>query len=126
MKIAVPSNNPGGLKAGTSAHFGHCDVFTLVEVENGEIRRVGTLANEGHAQGGCLSPVGLLKGSGVDVLVAGGMGPRPLAGFQSVGIEVYFNEGASTVGAAVEHMLKGTARVFGPAHTCGGGQGHCH
>ncbi|MGD8563241.1 MAG: NifB/NifX family molybdenum-iron cluster-binding protein [Desulfarculaceae bacterium] len=121
MKIAVASRAPGGLEAEPSAHFGHCDAFTLVEVNQQEVGNVEVLANEGHAQGGCMAPVMLLKNSGVDALVAGGMGARPLAGFQQVGIQVFFNEGAPTVGEAIRLITSGQARVFGPAQVCGGG-----
>lgn len=33
MKIAIPSNSPGGLEADRSDHFGHCDVFTIVDLD---------------------------------------------------------------------------------------------
>ena len=58
------------LDAVLSEHFGHCDIFTLVDVEGDQLK-VTTLANGGHEQGGCLAPVMLLKGAGVDVMVAG-------------------------------------------------------
>jgi len=35
-RIAVPSAGKGGLDGHRSEHFGHCDAFTLVDVENGE------------------------------------------------------------------------------------------
>ena len=122
MRIAIPSDNPGGLEAPLSAHFGHCAVFTIVDV-NGDDLKVHTIANGGHEQGGCMAPVMLLKNAGVDVMVAGGMGQRPLMGFQQVGISVFFNEGAETVDAAVKLVLAGKARRFGPAQVCGGGGG---
>ena len=31
-RIAVPSIDEGGLNGQRSGHFGHCDVFTLVDV----------------------------------------------------------------------------------------------
>ena len=34
MKIAIPSVLPGGLEAQVGAHFGHCDCYTLVDVED--------------------------------------------------------------------------------------------
>ena len=40
MIVAVPSNAPGGLDAEMSGHFGHCDVFTLITLDQG---RVGSL-----------------------------------------------------------------------------------
>ena len=124
MKVAFPSENPGGMQAALSDHFGHCAVFTLVDVDKDVVQNVDVLPNTGHVQGGCMGPVMLLKNAGVDVLVAGGMGPRPLAGFQQVGIDVYFNEGAPRVEDAIKLLLTGAARRFGPAQVCGGGGGH--
>ena len=126
MKIAIPSGAPGGLDAELSAHFGHCEVFTLVLAEDGEAKGIELLNNVPHEQGGCMAPVMLLKEAGVDTLVAGGMGMRPLAGFQQVGIEVYFSEGVTTVKEALQLILTGKARRFGPAQACRGGEGHDH
>ena len=126
MLIAVPSEAPGGLEAPISDHFGHCAVFTLVEIADDEAPRVRLLPNQGHAQGGCMAPVMLLKQAGAHAMVAGGMGARPLAGFQQVGIRVHFKEDAVTVGDAIDRVTAGTARVFGPAQVCGGGGGGCH
>ncbi|MFH2010860.1 MAG: NifB/NifX family molybdenum-iron cluster-binding protein [bacterium] len=124
MLLAIPSNAPGGLEAATSDHFGHCDAFTLVTLDQDTVTSVQILPNAGHAQGGCMAPVMLLKNQGVEAMLAGGMGPRPLAGFQQVGITVYYNEGAPTVGEAVELVAQGRARAFGPAQVCGGGGGN--
>ncbi len=124
MKIAVPSNNPGGLESTVSDHFGHADAFTLVDVEEYEVKEVAILPNGGHEQGGCMAPVMLLKNAGVQVLAAGGMGMRPLSGFQQVGIEVFHSEQASTVDEVVQLIIKGQARKFGPAQACQGGGTH--
>lgn len=121
MKIAIPSNDPGGLDATISDHFGHCDVFTLVDVEEGKVTDIQLIPNAGHVQGGCMGPVMLLKNAGADIMAAGGMGMRPLAGFQQVGITVYFTENATTVKEIVDLIIAGKARPFGPAQVCGGG-----
>jgi FKBP-type peptidyl-prolyl cis-trans isomerase 2/predicted Fe-Mo cluster-binding NifX family protein len=124
MLIAVPSDAPGGLEAAISEHFGHSDVFTLVQVDDGQVGEVTVLANESHQQGGCMSPVMLLADRGAEALVAGGMGARPLQGFQQVGITVYYKEDAQTVGDAVQGIIDGTCREFGQQQTCGGHEGH--
>jgi len=125
MLIAIPSDDPGGLEAAISEHFGHCAAFTLVSVENSEIGEVSVVQNSGHEQGGCMSPVLTLKEHGAEVLLAGGMGMRPLSGFQQVGIAVHFKEHATSVREAVELFLAGECRSFGEAQTCGGGGGGC-
>lgn len=121
--IAIPSTNPGGLDAPLGAHFGHCDLYTLVTAENGQIADVQVIPNVPHQQGGCMAPVQHLANNGVHQLIAGGMGFRPLMGFNQAGIDVYFGGGAQTVGQAVEAMLAGELQQFTQEHTCGGG-GH--
>ena len=54
-----------------------------------------------------MAPVNHLAQNGVQVLIAGGMGMRPLMGFNQVGIDVLYGNGAQTVGDAVEAFLNG-------------------
>lgn len=122
--IAIPSENPGGLDAAVGAHFGHCDMYTLVAVDNGTIGDVSVIPNMPHQQGGCMAPVQYLASKGVKQLIAGGMGLRPLMGFNQVGIQVYFGAGAKTVGEAVQAAIEGKLVEFQQQHTCGGGGGH--
>jgi predicted Fe-Mo cluster-binding NifX family protein len=120
-RIAVPSTNPGGLEAEVGAHFGHCDLYTIIDVENGVVTAVSTLANVPHQQGGCMAPVNHLASNGVNQLIAGGMGMRPLMGFNQVGIDVFYGAGAPSVGTAVDALLKGALVKFTQEYTCGGG-----
>lgn len=120
-RIAVPSTVPGGLEAEVGAHFGHCDLYTIIDVENGAVKAVSTLPNVPHQQGGCMAPVQHLAGNGVNMLIAGGMGMRPLMGFNQMGIEVYYGAGAPSVGTAVDALLKGALVRFTQEYTCGGG-----
>lgn len=125
--VAVPSNFPGGLNAGNGMHFGHCDLYTLVEVEDKAIGNVTTLQNIAHKEGGCLAPVQMLAAKGVKVLLAGGMGMRPLSGFMDAGVEVYHSAGCSTVKDAVEAYIDGKLPLFGTDRTCKGHHGGgCH
>ena len=121
--IGIPSTNPGGLDALFGEHFGHCDLYTVIDVEDGEIKEVRTLPNVPHEQGGCMAPVQHLAQNGVKILIAGGMGMRPLMGFNQVGIEVYFSGGAPTIGQAVQGFLDGQLQPFTNEFTCGGGGG---
>jgi len=121
--LALPSAYPGGLEAALGAHFGHCDLYTLVQVEDGQVTEVKVIPNVPHQQGGCMAPVQYLAQNGVNVLIAGGMGLRPLMGFNQVGIEVYFGGQAASVGEAVQAFIEGQLPQFGQEHTCGGGGG---
>jgi predicted Fe-Mo cluster-binding NifX family protein len=118
--VAIPSTVPGGLDSLLGAHFGHCDLYTLVEVLDGRVQNVRTLPNVPHQQGGCMAPVNHLAQNGVQVLIAGGMGMRPLMGFNQVGIEVYYGAGAQTVGEALTAFLSDSLKQFTMEHSCGG------
>lgn len=123
-RIAVPSVNPGGLESGMGMHFGHCDLYTLVDISDGAVTSVTTLPNVPHQQGGCMAPVQHLAGHGVTALLAGGMGMRPLMGFQQSGINVFFAGNFQTVGDAVQAYLEGKLPAFSTEFTCQGGGGH--
>lgn len=125
-RIAIPSTQPGGLEASLGAHFGHCEVYTLVDVQDGRIAKVATLPGIPHEQGGCLRAVDHLARQGVSVLIAGGLGMRPLQGFNQAGIEVYRGEGDPGVGSLVASFLKGGLERFSPELTCHGGGHHHH
>lgn len=120
VKLAVPSTNPGGMNADMSMHFGHCDIYTIVEVEGEAVRNVTTLENIPHEQGGCMASVQHLMGNGVNALLSGGMGMRPLAGFRQAGIEVFFAGNCPTVEKAVQGYLSKSLQPFSSDFTCKG------
>lgn len=121
LKIAVPSVQPGGLDAAVAQHFGHCDLYTLIEADETTktVTSVTTVPSCAHEHGGCLAPVAYLADKGVNVLLSGGMGMRPLLGFLQSGVAVYYAAGAETVGKAVEAHLAGALPAFSPNHSCG-------
>jgi predicted Fe-Mo cluster-binding NifX family protein len=108
IRIAIPSQLPGGLEARRSGHFGRCECFTLVDVEDGAVGQVQVLVNAPHTEGGCMAPVMTLAENMVDVIVVDGIGGRPLLGFNQVGIAVHAGVGVdvqTTVGAYMEGGL---------------------
>ena len=120
-RIAIPSVNTGGLDGQRSGHFGHCDVFTLVDVEDGEIKEVSTIPNQEHVQGGCMVPVNFLAGHNVNALIVGGIGMRPLMGFRQVGINVYHDAVRPEIRPVVEDLIAGRLPIISDDQVCGGG-----
>ncbi|MBU3914420.1 NifB/NifX family molybdenum-iron cluster-binding protein [bacterium] len=123
-RIAVPSMENGGLEGVRSGHFGHCDVFTLVDVENGSIKEVSTIQNEEHVQGGCMVPVQLLARHNVNAIIVGGIGMRPLMGFKQFNIDVYHEAERSEIKPVVEDLINGKLAIIQNDQVCGGGGGH--
>jgi len=120
-RIAIPSMGTGGLDGERSGHFGHCDVFTMVDVENAEIKNVSTVENQSHVQGGCMVPVNLLADHNVNALIVGGIGMRPLMGFRQVGIDVYYDAERPQIRPVVEDLIAGKLPAIGEDQVCGGG-----
>lgn len=120
-RIAVPSNGQGGLDGTRAGHFGHCEVFTFIDVENGEIKNVSTLQNQEHVQGGCMVPVNLLAEHKVNALVVGGIGMRPLMGFRQVGIDVYHDGERAEIRPVIEDLIAGKLQIIANDQVCGGG-----
>lgn len=120
-RIAIPSMGNGGLEGQRAGHFGHCDVFTLVDVEDGAIKEVLTVNNGGHVQGGCMVPVNLLADHQVKALVVGGIGMRPLMGFRQVGIDVYHDGQRPEIRPVVEDLIAGRLPLIEDNQVCGGG-----
>lgn len=108
VRIAIPSELPGGLEARRSGHFGRCECFTLVDIADGSVNEVQVLTNAPHTEGGCMAPVMALAEHMVDAIVVDGIGGRPLMGFNQVGIAVHAGVGddvQTTVGAYLEGGL---------------------
>jgi predicted Fe-Mo cluster-binding NifX family protein len=122
-RIAVPSLEQGGLDGMRAGHFGHCDVFTLIDVEEGVIKNVSTIQNQEHVQGGCMVPVQLLADNKVDALVVGGIGLRPLMGFKQVNIDVYHDAERAEIKPVVEDLIAGNLPLIQNDQVCGGGGG---
>ena len=116
-RVAVPSDLPGGLQATRSGHFGRCSCFTLVDIDDGQVTNIEVVENAPHTEGGCLTPVLALAEHRVDAIVVDGIGGRPLAGFNQVGITVHRGYGPD-VSTAVSAYLAGGLPVVGFEGAC--------
>ena len=68
-----------------SAHFGHCQAFTLIDIENGKVVSKNVIPAPPHQPG--FLP-GFLAQKGANVVIAGGMGPRAIQLFEAQNIRV--------------------------------------
>jgi predicted Fe-Mo cluster-binding NifX family protein len=80
MKIAIPM-----AEGKLTAHFGHCQNFALIDVENNEIKNKEVLIPPPHEPG--VLPKWLHE-MGATLIIAGGMGHRAIGLFQENNIEV--------------------------------------
>jgi len=69
MRIAIPTD-----RGQVSAHFGHCEEFTIYDVDaNNKVNSKEVIENPGHEPG--FLPVFLAK-QNINCIIAGGMGSR--------------------------------------------------
>jgi predicted Fe-Mo cluster-binding NifX family protein len=87
-RIAFACEDNTGLESEVSAHFGRCPYYTIVGVEGTEILQTEVLENpyfDNHQPGAVPN---FIRTQNVDVMIAGGMGPRAIDLFNQFGIEV--------------------------------------
>ncbi len=120
-RIAVPTEGAGGIDAPRSAHFGHADSFTIIDVEGGAIAADSSIVNPPHVSGGCGSVVATLAQRGVGVAIVVGMGGGPRAAMASRGMQALYDDRSATPREAVAAYLAGGLAAFGADHQC---QGH--
>ena len=123
-RIAVPSEGNGGIEGKRSEHFGHCDVFTIVDVKDGVVTNSTTIDNSSHEHGGCMVPVTLLADNHVDTVIVVGIGRRPLIGFNDLNIGVYVDKVNLGIKATIDEFINNNLDKISINQSCGGG--NCH
>jgi len=115
MRIAVATE--GGQVA---PHFGRCPEYTLFDVAQDRVVSRRVLPNPGHEPGFLPDYLARL---GVDVVIAGGMGPRAQGLFAARGVRPVIGAGGR-VDDVVAAFLAGTLVTgesrcdHGPGHRC--------
>jgi predicted Fe-Mo cluster-binding NifX family protein len=105
MKFAIPL-----AEGKLTAHFGHCQEFALVEVEDNQIKSKETLVPPPHEPG--VLPK-WLHDQGTNVIIAGGMGARALDLFAQNDIKVIVGAAALTPEELVKQYLDNTLQTGG-------------
>ena len=103
MKFAIPL-----AEGKLTAHFGHCQEFALVEVEDNQIKNKETRVPPPHEPG--VLPK-WLHDLGTNVIIAGGMGARALDLFAQNNIKVIVGASALTPEELVKLYLDKTLQT---------------
>ena len=117
MNIAVASDGKF-----VSGHFGHCEGFTMYDVENVEVKNKVFVPNPGHKPG--YLPV-FLKEQKADVIIAGGMGETAQDLFNENGIEVVVGA-QGNADDVVKLYIAGGLKSTGSVCTEHSHEGHCN
>jgi len=78
MRICVASSGNGGLTDMVSPVFGRCPSITIVDDEDGEIKNVRVIPNQGTyaGSGAGIQAAQIVVNEGCNVLIAGSIGPN--------------------------------------------------
>lgn len=118
MKIAVPT-----AEGKLCSHFGHCESFTFVEV-NPETKEILNMETKVPEEGISCQSASWISEQGANVVLAGGMGQRPLGIFSQNGVKVISGCPEMPIEDVVNSYMNSTL-VTGE-NSCGGEHSHCH
>jgi predicted Fe-Mo cluster-binding NifX family protein len=106
MKIAV-ATGAGGLDDVVSTVFARATTFTIVDVENGEIKNTKVMQNPAAAAGGGagIQAAQILVNEGVSAVIAGNFGPNASGLLAQTGVAMI-----SSPGVKVEDAVKSAER----------------
>ena len=118
MKIAIPT-------AGTKlcAHFGKCETFTFVDVDN-ETKEVLNVEAKAPDEGVSCQSAGWIASQGANIVIAGGMGGRPMMAFEEAGVKVITGCRELPIDEIVAKFLDNS--LESGENACGGEHNHCH
>lgn len=120
MRIAFPTNSPGGLEAVLSEHFGDCDLFTIVDLDptlpNMNATNIQLHENTDHIN--CGIPILRLQRAGVELIILHKIGPLPLEILQKENIPLLAGQG--TVREVLQQFYENRLRPVTTANICAG------
>ena len=123
-RIALACEDNQGLSGQMSQHFGRCPYYLIVDVEGDEIKKTDSVNNpyyNNHVPG--MVPQ-FINEQAVNVMIAGGMGPRAIDMFTNLGIEVVTGA-IGNAGNVLQAYLRGEISGVEPCeHDYPGGHNH--
>ena len=126
MKIGIPT-----LEGKLCAHFGHCETFSFVEI-NPETKEIISITTGAPEEGISCQSANWISAQGVNIVLAGGMGGRPMMAFAENGVQVITGCPELEIREIVELFLNQTLEIgqnscgSDPNHSCHGHHGEGH
>ena len=118
MKIAIPT-----AEGKLCSHFGHCESFTFVDV-NPETNEILNVENKIPEEGISCQSASWISEQGANIVLAGGMGARPMGIFAQNGVKVVSGCPELEINEVVKAYLTSTLKTG--ENSCNGEHSHCH
>jgi predicted Fe-Mo cluster-binding NifX family protein len=118
MRLVFPTDENMGYLSKRGAHFGKAKFYTIIVLEDNEIKDVEVQENPGHSGGACGNAVANIMRLNPDALIVGGIGGSPAQGFVEAGLDLYFDMTSSTVEESVAMFIQGDLEKSNGNGTC--------
>lgn len=105
LRLAVPSDLPGGLDAPRSGHFRRSPCFTIVDLSDDVVVNVRVATNPTHHGDHGLTPILTLGENLVDVVIVAGIGRSALLHCVQAGMRVLAGEDRPDVRSVVQAFI---------------------
>lgn len=117
MKIVIPTEDEK-----LCSHFGHCESFTFVDV-NPETKEILNIETKVPEEGISCQSASWISEQGANIILAGGMGGRPLNIFSQNGVTVVSGCPELPIKELVAQYLDSS--LITGENICGGEHSHC-
>jgi predicted Fe-Mo cluster-binding NifX family protein len=91
-----------------SAHFGHCQAFAFVDVENDKITNITVLDPPAHQPG---TFPRFVAANGATDVIGGGMGPQAISLFNAANVNVFLGAPVETPEKLVNDFIAGKLQL---------------
>ncbi len=118
MRLVYPTDESIGYLSRRGTHFGKAKFYTVITLEDGNIKDVQTIQNPGHSGGACGNAVTNILSLNPDALVVGGIGERPALGFLQAGLDVFVDRASLTVQESIKQFLENKLEKLDGRGTC--------
>lgn len=88
MRLGIPVITANGMASEVNEHFGMSEQFALLDVEGDKIEKM-EFVSDSPGQKEHKSPAGLLADKGVNIVLAGGIGPHMIKELLDAGLRIY-------------------------------------
>jgi predicted Fe-Mo cluster-binding NifX family protein len=105
LRLAVPSDEPGGLDAARSGRFRSSPCFTIVDLVDDVVVGVRVARTGKHHHDHGLTPILILGENMVDVVIVAGIGRKPLLHCLQAGMRVFNGEDRPDVRSVIEAFI---------------------
>ncbi|ADZ09488.1 Dinitrogenase iron-molybdenum cofactor biosynthesis protein [Methanobacterium lacus] len=120
MIICVPSMESTGLLSKISTHFGKTPYFTILDMENNEIKTLETKKIESRHAGGKKTPAEIIIEINPDVVLCANLGLKAVEMLKEHGIKIYV-EASGTVENSLKAYLNNELKLADENTACSEG-----